>query len=499
MPSQECLSPYVSNLDQKVYALRNLPPEVVAVLFAYVSRSPASFRDNLAKLMADGDLQSPLAAQGAFQESKASSFHEKWVIGYGHSSVAEHATLHFAIEDLSILGAKVIEDSRLAAFTEKSSRYQVFDANRFHWPAELQGHPLETEARALVGRLFALYGELYHDILAGLEASGGKPDKLGARAWKQTLHAAACDEVRYLLPAGSMTSLGMTLNARSAAHLIRKLRAHPLAEMRQLGNRLEEEGRKVTPVLLKYSQPGDWQHQWESGQMESPRELDPGPGLPRLRVIDAEADAERLVLADLRSQLLDEDLASARHWANSLSNPELSEAYARLFAGMSSREIPPRALEKAEITIECCVDYGAYRDLQRHRMLSPTLPLFGCRWGYELPARLARHERLADIRTLLDESGKLWRKLAEWNPAVASYVVPMAWRYRFLMRMNLRQAEHMIRLRSAAAGHPSYRRVAQDLYRELELRYPELVKGFRVDLADHAWAREEDSGKEKEM
>jgi thymidylate synthase ThyX len=489
MSTESRIAAYVTNLDKPVYALRNLPPEVVAVLFAYVSRSPKSFRDNLEQLLSEGDLSTQMANRDTFQEEKASRFHEKWVVGYGHASVAEHASLHIAMEDVSILAAKVIEDTRLAAFTEKSSRYQVFDEGRFHWPAELEGHPLESRARQQVASLFSLYTELYHDLVARMEGEE-RPEGLSDRAWMQVLHAAACDEVRYLLPAGTLTSLGLTVNARTAAHLIRKLRAHPLAEMRQLGEQLHQEGEKVTPVLLKYSQPTDWQRDARYALKAEELPLGKGPELPRLRVLDTDPDAEVKIMADLRSLLLDEHLDEARRRAAAMSADERSKFFQQYFAEMGPWDLPPRALEKAELTIECCVDYGAYRDLQRHRILSPTLPDFGCRWGYELPDRLAVHARRDEVVQLLEESASLWRELASWNPAVASYFVPMAFRYRFLMRMNLRQAEHMIRLRSASAGHPSYRRVAQEMYREVTRHWPGLAPAFRVDLEDHAWARE---------
>ncbi len=496
MSTESRIAAYVTNLDKPVYALRNLPPEVVAVLFAYVSRSPKSFRDNLEQLLSEGDLSTQLSRRDTFQEERASRFHEKWVVGYGHASVAEHASLHLALEDVSILAAKVLEDTRLAAFTEKSSRYQVFDQGRFHWPAELAGHPLEKRARDHVARLFSLYSELYHELIVQMAAEE-RPEELSDRAWKQVLHAAACDEVRYLLPAGTLTSLGMTLNARTAAHLIRKLRAHPLAEMRELGDRLHEEGEKVTPVLLKYSQPAEWQSGGLERFLDERPGTENGPELPRLRVVDASPDAEVHVLADLRSLLLDEDLECARARAFAMSADERKHFFEEIFREMGPFEVPPRALEKAELTMECCVDYGAYRDLQRHRILSPTLPDFGCRWGYELPDRLAVHARRDEVVQLLEESASLWREFAAWNPKVASYIVPMAFRYRFLMRMNLRQAEHMIRLRSASAGHPSYRRVAQEMYREVVRLWPGLAAAFRVDLKDHAWAREKGEARKK--
>ena len=110
------LAPYLTNLEQPVFALRNLPEEVIAVLFAYYSRSRESLRANLLKLIVDRDLDFAPAGETSADDrlanarDKARAFHEKWVVGYGHASVAEHGVVHLALEDVTILASKVIEE-----------------------------------------------------------------------------------------------------------------------------------------------------------------------------------------------------------------------------------------------------------------------------------------------------------------------------------------------------------------------------------------------------
>ena len=99
-----------------------LPPETIAVTFAKTSRSPESFRQIAAELT----------------DEKSSEFNEKWVVGYGHSSVAEHAVLHIAVENISRLAVETLESNRLASYTEKSTRYQTWDADAFLIPPELE-------------------------------------------------------------------------------------------------------------------------------------------------------------------------------------------------------------------------------------------------------------------------------------------------------------------------------------------------------------------------
>src|SRR3954471_22977610 len=134
------VAPYVSSLTDDVFALSGLPEEVIAVLFAYYSRSRDDLRTNLARLLADqelgvgGDAARPALALAT---EKARAFHEKWVVGYGHASVAEHAVVHLAIENVSIVVSKHIEDLRLASYTEKSTRYVLWDEDSFHRLPEL--------------------------------------------------------------------------------------------------------------------------------------------------------------------------------------------------------------------------------------------------------------------------------------------------------------------------------------------------------------------------
>ncbi len=484
------ISHYVTSTTDSVYCLRNLPPEVCAVLFAYVSRSPASFRDNLRLLLSQGDVDLPADhTRSEFQTEKASRFHEKWVLGYGHSSVAEHAELKIAVDELSILAAKAVEDNRLAAFTEKSSRYQVFDADRFHWPAEIAQSKWREEAKGLIQDLYHMYHSLYDPVRAQLADARPRPEGLSDKAWESTLHAAACDVIRYLLPAGTMTSMGISINARAAAHMIRKLRASELEELRILGDRFCEEGSRITPVLLKYAAPGAFASGWQERIREAGREpveeaVHENP--QRVRLLDYDVDGVERILADLLFSSGDTSLLAARKLAASMSTNDRQELLAAALGNMDKHDWPPRALEQAGLTVEFCVDYGAFRDLQRHRMCTISQAPLGCRWGYDTPEILVENR---EYHELMKRATQLWHKLNTESRAAAQYFVPLAFRQRFVMKLNLREAEHIIRLRSSAAGHWSYRRAAQDLYHILVGCYPELEAYYRVDLEEHSWAR----------
>jgi len=131
--------------ERDIYLLspRALSPETIAVAFAKTSRSPESFREIAAEL----------------SDESSAKFHEKWVVGYGHASVAEHAVLHIAFENVSRVAIETIEGNRLASYTEKSTRYQKWGMDDFTIPPELDGHPLHDEFVNTVRLLFSTYAE----------------------------------------------------------------------------------------------------------------------------------------------------------------------------------------------------------------------------------------------------------------------------------------------------------------------------------------------------
>ncbi len=224
----------------RVYTLDDLPAEVVAVTFAKTSRSPDSFEE-IARELSEGE---------------SSRFHEKWVVGYGHSSVAEHAVLSIAIENISILGAKVVEENRLSSFTEKSTRYQVMSPDNYYTPPVFADGEAGELYRETVSTLYRTYDRLRPRALAWCESAYGDPQ------WRKAglnPKGKACDAVRGLLPAAAKTNLGWTVNARSLRHGIIKMASSPLAEMRELAGVLTGAGLAKVPTLLKYVERSPYQ------------------------------------------------------------------------------------------------------------------------------------------------------------------------------------------------------------------------------------------------
>src|SRR5512138_1703635 len=226
--------------DRQVYLLspRELSPETIAVAFAKTSRSPESFREIAASLT----------------EEKSAKFHEKWVVGYGHASVAEHAVLHLAIENVSRLAIESIESNRLASYTEKSTRYQKWMADNFFVPRELDGHPLHNEFVAVCQLLFQTYLDSLEPVrdivLSRAQRKPGESDE----AMDRRLRSQYVDVCRFLLPAASLANVGMTANARVLENMIRKLLSHRLMEVREIGEQAKSVARAEIPTLVKYAE-----------------------------------------------------------------------------------------------------------------------------------------------------------------------------------------------------------------------------------------------------
>jgi len=507
------LAPYVTNLDRGVFCLKGLPEEVVAVLFAYYSRSPDSLRRNLARLVGQGDLEvgatgavSPVdEADLAHARERAREFHEKWVVGYGHASVAEHAVAHVAVEDLSILASKALEDLRLASYTEKSTRYVVFARDRWHRPAELRGTPEGARLERLCNGLIDTYLEAMPSARAYFEARHPHSPGRSRAAWESTIKAQACDVLRLLLPASTCTNVGVTINGRSLEAGLSKLLSHPLAEVRALAEAVRAESRHVIPTLVKYAAASPFRVEtlaaldtqvprWldEAGGCASPAAGDEGSDAGtgnRVRLVRYDADAEDRVVEALLYEHSGRPFEAVKRAVGGMGAEEKRRVLDEALARRGRHDPLPREMEHAHYTFDILLDYGAFRDVQRHRMATQANQDLGCQHGYAMPDEM-REMGLADrFRARMDEAAEVWDAVRKVAPRCGAYAVPLAYRKRVLFTFNLRSLAHFISLRSGRQGHASYRRVAQQCFREVERVHPSLARHLRVDLADHALAR----------
>jgi thymidylate synthase ThyX len=440
----------------RVYTLDGLAPEVVAVAFAKTSRVPDSF-DTIARELSEVD---------------SSRFHEKWVVGYGHSSVAEHAVLSIAIENVSILGAKILEENRLSSFTEKSTRYQVMDGSNYYTPPVFSEGRVGRLYRDSAAALFAAYADSIREAREYCERASAGP---ASGEPGVTPAGRACDMVRGLLPAAAKTNAGWTVNARSLRHAIVKMASHPLAEVRGLARDLESAARDKAPTLLRHTGASPYLDGWE-GRVAAEAGTVGGRGdggaEPGVRLVRHEPDGQNAVLAALLFRASGVSHAEARSAVDGFDTEAKRALLDAAIRGIGGHEAPVREFESASYTFEIVVDFGAYRDIQRHRMTSQTRQLLGVDLGYAIPDD-AREAGVADrMERVLDEARDRCRELAAADPAHAQYAVPLAFNQRFLISMDFREAYQFVRLRSRPGGHESYRRVARAVKREIERVHP---------------------------
>jgi thymidylate synthase ThyX len=240
------------DFQRRIYMLSplELSQETIAVTFAKTSRSPLSFREIAAELSAE----------------ESARFHEKWVVGYGHASVAEHAVLHVAFENVSRLAIECIESNRLASYTEKSTRYQTWDLKAYHTPEELSGTRYENLYRTTCDLLFRNYRASLEPVRERIRAKFPRHEDEDDARWDARIRSRYVDVCRFLLPAAALGNVGMTANARALADAIRKMLSHPLEEVRQIGQTVQAVAQNEVPTLLKYLEP-DWRRPAGSGAL----------------------------------------------------------------------------------------------------------------------------------------------------------------------------------------------------------------------------------------
>jgi thymidylate synthase ThyX len=456
---------------RRIYTLSDLPPEVIAVAFAKTSRVPHTFEQIAAELT----------------EEKSSQFHEKWVVGYGHASVAEHAVLHIALENVSILATKVIEDNRLASYTEQSTRYQVYADDRFFRPPSLLAST-HAERFVATGRaLMGAYTEWVERMIAHLEPRTQRREGTSDRLWKNKIRAAACDVLRYLLPTATQTNLGWTANARVMEHAITKLRSHPLEEMRAIGDEIHAVCTARVPTLLKYADAKPFLRDTPPALAAlADEQLSAAPLDDQwdVRLAHFDADAEERVVATLLYEHASTSYEETRRRIRAMDSVERARVLDAAVAHRGKWDQVSRAFEATSYTFDVLIDYGAYRDLQRHRMCTQIGQPVTTAHGFVTPPEIREAQLAPAYEALMAQARETFETIAEDFPLEAQYIVPLACRKRTLFTMNLRELHHLVQLRSAPQGHISYRRMANRMLEQVRRVHPTLAAQVRCTSVD---------------
>ena len=458
--------------EREIYLLspRVLSPETIAVAFAKTSRAPESFREIAAEL----------------SDEQSAKFHEKWVVGYGHASVAEHAVLHFAFENVSRIAIETIESSRLASYTEKSTRYQKWGQDDFTIPPELDGHPLRDEFIQTVRFLFSTYAESLDPLKNLILSRSPRRDNENDEAYDRRIRSQYVDRCRFILPGAANANVGLTANARVVEMIIRKMLSHPLAEVRQIGETMKEVAKAETPTLVKYADAVPYFVETVQELTLTPTPLPEGEGQKDwCTLIDYDKDGEKKILAAALYRFNEMPFADALAYVKSLKKKERAELADTLLKRLDRFDTPLRELEYSTYTFDIVMDQGAYAEFKRHRIMTQTPQRLTTRLGYAIPLLVTEAGFGSKYEAAMESAIKMYEKLVKFDPNVAQYIVPNGFNRRVLAQFNLREAFAFCQLRTAANAHFSIRRVAQKIYEEMARVHPLLTKYMK--LHEETW------------
>ncbi|MGP0029231.1 MAG: FAD-dependent thymidylate synthase [Acidimicrobiales bacterium] len=499
---------YVTNLHLPVFALVNLPEVVKGALFARYSRSPKTLRRLfLDEFVGDLDISGDITLDATVGLARAEQLYEKVFVEYGDDSVAQLGGVHLACEQSSNVLSKVLEWGRLMAYLEQSTRYIAYDNRlasghyRYYRPPEILDSPHGAAYVGTMDRVFDTYGELLPVVTAAVAARFPRQAGDSDFVYRQAVKAKSLDALRGLLPAAALSNIGLYGTGQSYEQLLLRMRAHPLPEARTYADLMLTELRKVIPSFLQRvdvaERGGEWsaylaatrrdtagvvERLWPDG----PGDGDTGDDRAEVTLLDFDPEGEDKVLAAICFSHLGCSEAEALRRVRLLGGDE-RVALLRAYVGdrRNRRHRPGRAFERTDYRFELVTDYGAFRDLQRHRMLTIEWQRLGVSLGYDMPELVAEAGVDGGYRASMERSEELHRKLRPDFPEQAPYAVTLAHRIRYVMQCNAREAMHLIELRSGTQGHPAYRRVAQQMHRALAEQAGHRALAEAMSFVDH--------------
>jgi thymidylate synthase ThyX len=476
------LAPYFTNLDGHVFALTNLPETVKGAMFARYSRSAKSLRRLFLDEFAD-KVAGPERAAGsdAVGVARAERLFDKVFNEYGDDSVAQLGGAHIACEYVSNVLTKALEWGRLMAYLEQSTRYVPYTDTlhgrwRYHVPVELAGSPLEGRYNRTMDLAFERYAAWIAPMQEHFARRYPKSPGDSDAVHRSAIRAKALDTLRGMLPAATQSNLGIHGTGQAFETLLLRLRASPLAEARSCADQMLTELRKVIPAfLVRVDQPergGKWSDYLAEARQRTSAlardlfdEVTPDSA-DEVALTDFDPDGEIKIIAAALYAVSELPDAQLLETARRMS-PSDRAAVLRAYLGnrTNRRHRPGRAFERTSYRFDVLTDYGAFRDLQRHRLLTLEWQPLSTRHGFVEPDAIGAAGAGDDWARVMDASAELYESLLHAGfRDVAPYAVAMAYRVRFYMEMNAREAMHVIELRSAPQGHSAYRRVCQRMH-----------------------------------
>ncbi len=455
---------------RRVLAVAPMPPEKSAYALARYSRSPDSIRDSVEWV----------------RTHDSTKFLENFYFQYGHASIADLGHVVMCFEGVSELAATEIEDEPLWDGQARSSRYQDFSKSGFITPPELD------EAQAALYQeagdsLLRAYHQIHRRMVEHLTERLPRPDDLKPDAYQRNIAARAFDVARYTLFWGIPTGVGQVTSIRTLEKQIRRLKASPYQEVRELADEIAEACARppecpwdpsssmepVAPTLARHVDADRHQadsqrdlEQWAQENLSSvaPRSADM---VELTRTDNAHAEVVATLLYPVTQTPFRELYEMACGWSSARRDEVIDVA----LRSRSNRDDLLKAFRGGPYAFDIVMDIGAYRDMHRHRRCQQYRQAFSGHLGFDTPEVMREAGIAEQYEASMQAAFDAMKKLPD--PA-AQYLLPFGARSRFLFKMDFAEADYIARLRSGVKGHFSYRKVAWEMKEKMQALEPEL-------------------------
>ncbi len=524
---KKILSSHFSNLDGNVFAI--ITPRQVdrGALMSRYSRTDKSMR----RIFLDEFLNN---------KNRGEEFYKRVLLEYGDDSVAELGEAHIAIEGLSNIAVKKIEDRRIGlSYLEKSSRYVTWNKKtngkyRFYRDPVLIDSRFADMYLDSCNLSFDVYSKnidpminyvrekypiekySFKDSKDGKEKSFSKlrqesDIKSANMIYRGSTKAKALDILRGLLPASTLTNVGITGNGRAFEYLLTILASSDLDEERELASKIKKE--LDTTIKSFVSRSDDkygkaFQKYLKQIKKTSKsivaKEIKPKKVLGMMtKLVDCESEKksiEKILTSIMYEQSPSTSYQNILKQVKKLSKEKrikIINSFTKLRENRRHR--PGRAFESVYYTFDLLNNFGMFRDFHRHRALTLERQLLTTDHGYNIPDEIKILGIDKNYKECMDKTKETFNKIRKKYPEQGQYVVNFAYNYPYFMKFNLREACHLIELRTVPQGHADYRQVAQQMYKQINKVHPNLSKIMKfVDLKEYDLERFESEKRTEE-
>ena len=471
---------HFTNVDKPVFCLINMPEVVKGALYARYSRSSKSLRRLfLDEFWSEGNLNTTIE----IDSSKAENLYERVFTQYGDDSVAQLGSAHLACEQSSNILTKILEWGRIASYLEQSTRYIYYDQKigdkfRYITPPELKNSDLKSEYEETMDYIFETYSKVVRSLVEIYKDEFPKDNSVSTQAYNGTIRAKACDVARYFLPASTISNVGVFASGQAYEHMLMKMRIHKSEEVRNYADMILTELRKVIPSFLKRvdveNRGIEWSNYLKNNQDNiekyTLKNIDKEPSFaPEVKLVEYDKEAERKIAAYCLYSSSQKSIQDLKNIVSELPEKEIKNILNNYTGERKNRRHKPgRAFENSNYTFDILSDYGSFRDLQRHRLMTIEWQKMNPELGFNFPEEVKKTPFEDECNAVVEKSRDLYVKLSNEFGQLKEYSLLFGHNIRYSITMNVRQAFHLIELRTAKQGHISYRRVCMEMHNQIK-------------------------------